>query len=58
MHTSRMWHPILLVFNNEERSSMYAANNNGDNIPHCRTPLEIVTYGDILAPRSCSSCLV
>ena len=39
MHTSSMWHPILLVFNNEERLSIYTANNDGDNIPPCRTPL-------------------
>ena len=46
-----MWHPILLVFNNEERSSIYTANNDGDNIPPYRTPLEIVKYGDISAPH-------
>ena len=50
MHTSSMWLPILLAFNNEERSSIYTANNDGDNIPPCRTPLEIVKYGDISAP--------
>ena len=44
-----MWHPILLVFNHEERSSMYTANNDVDNIPSCRTPLEIIKYGDISA---------
>ena len=54
-----MWHPILLVFNNEERSSMYTSNNDGDNIPPCRAPLEIVKYGDISAPQLIhSSCLV
>ena len=37
MHTSSMWHPILLVFNNEEKSSRYTANNDRDNIPPCRT---------------------
>ena len=37
-----MWRPILLVFNIEERSSMYTANNDGDSIPPCRTPLKIV----------------
>ena len=59
MHTSSMWHPILLVFNNEERSSIYTANNDGDNIPPCRTPLEIVKYGDISAPHLIhSSCFV
>ena len=47
-----MWHRIQLVFNNEERS----ANNDGDNIPPCRTPLEIVKYGDISAHQH-SSCL-
>ena len=51
MHTSSMWHLILLVFNNEEKSSRYTANNNGDNIPSCRTPLEIVKYGHISAPH-------
>ena len=59
MHTSSMWHLILLVFNNEERSSMYRANNDEDNILPCRTPLEIVKYGDISAPHLIhSSCLV
>ena len=59
MHTSSMWHLILLVFNNEERSSIYTANNDGDNIPPCRTPLEIVKYGDISAPHLIhSSCFV
>ena len=62
-----MWHPILLVFNNEERSSIYkkkiaffffTANNDGDNIPPCRTLLEIVKYGDISAPHLIHSCLV
>ena len=54
-----MWHPILLVFNNEERSSTYTANIDGDNIPPCRTPLEIVKYGDISALHLIhSSCLV
>ena len=50
----------LLVFNNEERSSMYTANNDGDNIPPCGTPLEIVKYGEISAPHliTYSSCLV
>ena len=28
-----MWHPILLVFNNEERSFIYTASSDGDNIP-------------------------
>ena len=42
MHTSSVWHPILLVFNNVERSSMYTANTDGDNIPPYRTLLEIV----------------
>ena len=59
MHTSSMWHPILLVFNNKERSSVYTANNDGDSYPPCRTPLEIVKYGDISAPHlKHSSCLV
>ena len=47
MHTSLMWHPILLVFNNEDRSSIYTTNNDGNNIPPGRTPLEIVKYGNI-----------
>ena len=46
-----MWHTILLVSNNEERSSMYTTNNDRDSIPPCRTPLEIVKYGDISAPH-------
>ena len=29
------------VFDNEERSSMYTANNDGDNIPTCRTLLAL-----------------
>ena len=28
---------------------MYTTTNDGDNIPSCRTPLEIVKYGDISA---------
>ena len=52
-----MLHPILLVFNNVERSS--TANNDGHNIYPCRTPLEIVKYGDTSAPHLVySSCLV
>ena len=59
MHSSSMLHPIFLVFNNEERSSMYTANNDGHNIHPCRTPLEIVKYGDTSAPHLVhSSCLV
>ena len=59
MHTSSMWHPILLAFNNEERSSLYTANNDGDNMPPCLTPLEIVKYGDISGPQLINSfCLV
>ena len=54
-----MWHPILLVFNNEERASMYTTNNDGYNIPPCHTPLEIVKCGDISASHLIhSSCLV
>ena len=52
-----MWHSILLLFNNEERSSMHTANNDRDNIPPCRTPLEIVKYGDISAPHLIHSSL-
>ena len=59
MHTLTMWHPILPVFNNKERSSMYTANNDGDNIPSCRTPLKIVKHDDILTLHLIhSSCLV
>ena len=59
MHTSSMWHPILLVFNHEEKSSMYTANNDGDNIHSCRTPLETIKYGGISAPHLIHSyCLV
>ena len=50
MHTLSLWHPILLVFNNIEKSSMYTKNNDGDNIPPCRTRLEKVKYDDISAP--------
>ena len=51
-------YPACIV-NNEERSSIYTANNDGDNIPPCRTPLEIVKYGDISAPHLIhSSCFV
>ena len=54
-----MWHPILYVFNNEERSSMYTAKNDGDNVSPCRSQLEIVKYGDISAPHLIHSyCLV
>ena len=49
MQASSMCYPILLVFNNEGRSSMYTANNDGGNIPPCRTPLEMVKYGGISA---------
>ena len=37
-----MWHPILVVFNNEDRSSMYTANYDGYNITPCRTLLEVI----------------
>ena len=46
-----MWHPIMLVFYNEERSSMYTANNDGDNFLPGRNLLEIVKYDDISAPN-------
>ena len=49
MHTSSMWHPILLLFNNEERSSIYTANNDRDNIPPFCISLEIVKYSEISA---------
>ena len=50
MHTSSMWHSILLVFNDEVRSSMYTAINDRDNIPPCRTPLEIVNMATFQLP--------
>ena len=46
-----MWHPILLVFNNEDRSSMYTANYDGYNITPCHTLLEVIKYGDVSAPH-------
>ena len=58
MHASSMWHPICSYLT-MKRDHPYTANNDGDNIPPCRTPLEIVKYGDISAPHLIhSSCFV
>ena len=35
---------MLLVLSNEEKTSLYIANKDGDNIPPCRTPLVILKY--------------
>ena len=48
MHTLSMWHPITLVFNNEERSSMYIANRVGVKYSTCTWYLYLSTYLSVL----------
>ena len=49
----------ILVFSNEESSSIYTANKGRDNVPPCRTPLKIVKYENFSIPHPMrNSCLM
>ena len=51
MHWCSIKHPALASCTGFDRSSTYTANNHGDNMPLCRTPLETVKRLDVDWPR-------
>ena len=51
MHWCSIKHPDLASCTGFDRSSTYTANNHGDNMPLCLTPLETVKRLDVDWPR-------